>query len=263
MKKRIFTGLIGGTIFLYLLYLGEMWYSTLIFLLASFSFYEFLKMKNRNLLSIEGGLSLIFIFLLVLIPNKVSNDEFTWFFTATIIYFLLLYLIPVVTKNQVTIDHVAYTFFGGFYIGLGFLFFVLTRYLESGFWAALFVILITWTTDTFAYFSGLLLGSRKLWPQISPKKTIEGALGGILGAIIVASVFQWIFHPLTSIGTAIIIAFVISIAAQIGDLMESALKRHLGVKDSGNLLPGHGGILDRFDSLLIVFPIFYIMQFIL
>lgn len=126
----------------------------------------------------------------------------------------------------------------------------------------LFILFIIWATDTGAYFLGSALGKKKLWPKISPNKTIEGALGGIVLASIVGVIFQLIYPFNMSMLTIIIVSIVISVVGQIGDLTASAYKRHFGVKDSGQILPGHGGILDRLDSLLFVLPLMYIIHFI-
>lgn len=119
-----------------------------------------------------------------------------------------------------------------------------------------------WATDTGAYFTGNAFGKRKLWPKISPNKTVAGAIGGIISAIVVAIVFQLVYPFTMPIYLLVGVALIISVFGQIGDLVASAYKRHYNVKDSGNILPGHGGILDRFDSLLFVLPILYIVQFI-
>src|SRR5699024_10630014 len=113
-----------------------------------------------------------------------------------------------------------------------------------------------------AYFSGSLFGKNKLSPYISPKKTIEGSVGGILLAAIFGMVFHLIIPMHDSLIIVVIVSILASIVGQMGDLVESALKRYYGVKDSGNLLPGHGGILDRFDSWLFVFPFLYLIQFV-
>jgi phosphatidate cytidylyltransferase len=121
----------------------------------------------------------------------------------------------------------------------------------------------TWGCDTFAFFLGIRYGKRKLNPRISPKKTWEGAAGGVLGSIVMVSIVGLVagiearhFIPL---------GFVIAAAAQLGDLVESSLKRYVDIKDSGNLIPGHGGILDRCDSLIFVAPVvyYYIQVFII
>jgi phosphatidate cytidylyltransferase len=128
-------------------------------------------------------------------------------------------------------------------------------------------ILLTWASDTFAYFVGRAWGKRKLIPQVSPGKTVEGAIGALLGAAAVAALYSmvlaqfptYVLHPFT----AVIFGLLISVAAQTGDLAESLLKRDAGVKDSGTLLPGHGGALDRFDSLLFTLPLAYLFFLLL
>lgn len=113
----------------------------------------------------------------------------------------------------------------------------------------------TWAADTFAYFVGVAIGKRKLAPKISPGKSVEGVLGGSLGAVLVG----YLWGPVAGIAAwqAAGLGLIISLISVLGDLTESALKRHVGVKDSGTLLPGHGGVLDRFDSSLFVLPFVY------
>ncbi len=122
-------------------------------------------------------------------------------------------------------------------------------------------VLLTWASDTFAYFVGRQWGKRKLIPRVSPGKTVEGAIGALLGTIPVALAYAWVLGSFgtyrLSLGEALVLGILISVAAQVGDLAESLLKRDVGVKDSGALLPGHGGALDRVDSLLFTLPIAY------
>jgi phosphatidate cytidylyltransferase len=123
-------------------------------------------------------------------------------------------------------------------------------------------VLLTWSSDTFAYFVGRAFGRHKLIPKVSPGKTVEGAVGAVVGTIVVAVAYAQLLQqfPGLSMGVpmAALFGLVISVAAQVGDLAESLLKRDAGVKDSGRLLPGHGGALDRFDSLLFTLPIAYL-----
>jgi phosphatidate cytidylyltransferase len=125
-----------------------------------------------------------------------------------------------------------------------------------------FPITLTWLSDTFAYFGGRRFGRRKLIPAVSPGKTVEGAVAGVAGTVIVGAVYahfifgSWLGIPLSA-ATGALAGLVISPVAQVGDLAESLLKREAGVKDSGALLPGHGGVLDRFDALLFTIPVTY------
>ena len=113
----------------------------------------------------------------------------------------------------------------------------------------------TWASDTFAYFVGTYLGKHKLCPLISPGKTIEGAIGGMIGSVIAIMLLGVLFK--LPVYHCIIMGILVGIAAPLGDLVESAIKRFAGVKDSGQILPGHGGILDRFDSILFTVPAIY------
>jgi phosphatidate cytidylyltransferase len=122
------------------------------------------------------------------------------------------------------------------------------------------VILSAFGTDIFAYFTGMALGSRKLCPQISPKKTVEGAIGGVLGSVLLCGLFGFFFLPL-GFSNCIVIGIVGGVTSQLGDLSASVLKRKIGIKDWSSLIPGHGGILDRFDSVLFTAPfVFYYLN---
>lgn len=120
---------------------------------------------------------------------------------------------------------------------------------DPGFIAIVFVLMAVWSTDVMAYFVGRLVGGPKLWPRVSPNKTWSGALGGFVAAIIVATGVCWLLdvRPLWPLA---VIAGLLSIAGQLGDLFESHMKRKFGLKDSGHLIPGHGGIMDRVDGLI-------------
>jgi phosphatidate cytidylyltransferase len=121
-------------------------------------------------------------------------------------------------------------------------------------------VVLTWSSDTFAYFTGRRFGRRKLIPSVSPGKTVEGAVGGVIGAMLVAAIFCTLaagrpYIPGPLVGA--LLGLLVAVAAQVGDLAESLLKREAGVKDSGTLLPGHGGALDRLDSLFFTLPVAY------
>ncbi|MEZ4648846.1 MAG: phosphatidate cytidylyltransferase [Candidatus Eisenbacteria bacterium] len=121
----------------------------------------------------------------------------------------------------------------------------------------LFPVVLVWAADTGAYAFGLLFGRHRLWPAVSPKKTWEGAIGGVVATILVAALAGGPFGVGLSLGEAVVAGVLVGIAGPLGDLFESRLKRVAGVKDSGKLLPGHGGVLDRFDSLFFAAPVFY------
>lgn len=126
---------------------------------------------------------------------------------------------------------------------------------EAGRAELLFLMLLVWASDIGAYMTGRLVGGPKLAPSISPNKTLSGALGGLVTAVGVALLVSFIVQPPGSVARTVIMAAILGIVAQAGDLFESAIKRQVGAKDSGHLIPGHGGLLDRLDALLAAAPI--------
>jgi phosphatidate cytidylyltransferase len=151
----------------------------------------------------------------------------------------------------------AMTLFGVLYLGLTLGMLSMTRLLPQGEWLIFFLLLVTWASDTGAYYVGTLFGRHRIAPTISPKKTFEGLVGGLIGAIIVAYAASWWFLPELSGLDCLILGTLLTITGLWGDLTESAMKRSVGMKDSGGILPGHGGMLDRLDSLLFTAPVFY------
>jgi phosphatidate cytidylyltransferase len=151
----------------------------------------------------------------------------------------------------------AMTLFGVLYLGLTLGMLSMTRLLPQGEWLIFFLLLVTWASDTGAYYVGTLYGRHRLAPTISPKKTVEGLVGGLIAAIIAGYIARWWFLPELSGLDCLILAALLTFAGLWGDLAESAMKRTVGMKDSGGILPGHGGMLDRLDSLLFATPVFY------
>ncbi|NND76916.1 MAG: phosphatidate cytidylyltransferase [Flavobacteriales bacterium] len=149
--------------------------------------------------------------------------------------------------------------FGVLYIFLPF--FLLAMIAEHPYLGAQYVMLlfvIVWSSDSLAYFTGKYLGKNKMWPSISPKKTIEGLVGGIVGAVLIALLFSHFTMDAGASWQVAVLAAITALFTTTGDLVESKLKRNLQIKDSGNMLPGHGGILDRFDGVLLAAPIYFL-----
>jgi phosphatidate cytidylyltransferase len=145
-------------------------------------------------------------------------------------------------------------FFGIFYIGFLLSYVSLIRNMIDGKQWVLFLIATVWAGDISAFLSGSLFGKHKLYPKISPNKTYEGLAGAIVGSIIVALSFALLFVPQLEIGLCILLAIGLGVLGQLGDFTESMLKRSAHAKDSGSLIPGHGGMLDRLDSFLFSAP---------
>ena len=159
-------------------------------------------------------------------------------------------------KCKKNVIDIAITFFSIFYIAISLDFIVLTiNSFERGSIYVWTIFIVAFLTDIFAYFAGKLFGKHKLVPKVSPKKTIEGSIGGILGSTIGCIVFGYLFN--LDLMAMIVIGSIGSVIAQFGDLFASSIKRYVGIKDYGKLIPGHGGILDRFDSVILVAPFVY------
>ncbi|GEL75844.1 phosphatidate cytidylyltransferase [Tenuibacillus multivorans] len=262
MKTRIITAIIGLAIFLPFVLYGKWPFTVFIYLIATIGLLEMLKMKRIPFFSFPTliGIALLWMFLLneelYTLINKIplNNLEILYCFV------LILLSYTVFVKNRFSFDDVSFVLLSIFYVGIGFSYLIETR--QAGLEYILFALLIIWFTDSGAYFVGRAMGKRKLWPIISPKKTIEGFIGGVLSAIVIAIFLQWIYPIDASLLIIIFVAIIASVLAQIGDLVQSAFKRIYDIKDSGNILPGHGGILDRFDSLIFMVPFLHFIQFI-
>ena len=155
-------------------------------------------------------------------------------------------------------------FFGVFYVSVMLSYVYQIRTLERGLYLAFLVFLCSWGCDTCAYCVGMLIGKHKMSPKLSPKKSVEGAVGGVAGAALLTALYCFIFRSPMHLerGEIVILAVIAAIAgliSMVGDLTASAIKRNYDIKDYGKLIPGHGGILDRFDSMIITAPIIYFL----
>lgn len=176
---------------------------------------------------------------------------------AFVVVLLLAVVTFVVSFPRISFSGLGLTLFGAVYLGYLFSYVFLLRQLDLGFFYLLLAFLLAWATDIGAYAAGRLWGKRKLAETLSPKKTIEGALGGLVASMAISVIaFIIVSIPATLAETAIL-GLLASFAGQLGDLTASAIKRQTGIKDFGNLLPGHGGVLDRFDSFLLIAPLVY------
>lgn len=263
MKTRIITGFVAAALFIPFVIYGELPFTLLVYALAAVGIYEILRMKKLPIFSIPGILGLIATFILLMPKGwEEQVQEWTTYTKLELLFIaaILLLIYSVIVKNRFTFDDAAFVILSTLYVGMGFYYLIETR--GAGLEYIIFALLIVWTTDSGAYFTGRSFGKRKLWPDISPNKTVEGFIGGIVIAVAAAVIMQFIAPFNISWTGIILVAVVSSVFGQMGDLVESAIKRHYDVKDSGVILPGHGGILDRFDSLLFVLPLLNIVHFV-
>jgi phosphatidate cytidylyltransferase len=220
-------------------------------------------MGKQAFFSFEGILSALLLWVILIPSQYMHTIEHFGFSKLEYTYMIVLLLLAytVLTKNRLTFEKTGFLILSAIYVGIGFYYFIETRNTaNAGITYILYALCLIWATDSGAYFIGRALGKHKLWPEISPNKTVEGALGGVLCAVIVAVIFAFFSDISIGVVRLTISTVILSVSGQIGDLVESAYKRHYGVKDAGNILPGHGGILDRFDSLLFVLPLIHFLK---
>ncbi|MBE6559975.1 MAG: CDP-archaeol synthase [Ruminococcaceae bacterium] len=176
-------------------------------------------------------------------------------------YLMLLLALGVFSHGQLDVEKIAASFMGVLYVVTAFICMILVRDRDFGIYIFFMAMFGPWGSDVAAYFTGRFLGRHKLIPDISPKKTVEGCIGGIIFDGIAAVTFGFIVSLIDSgitevhYGALFVAGMIISVVSQVGDLIASYIKRKYNIKDYGNLLPGHGGILDRFDSVLCVMPV--------
>ncbi|MGP6139740.1 MULTISPECIES: phosphatidate cytidylyltransferase [unclassified Jeotgalibaca] len=259
MKTRVITALMAFVIFIPIVWYGSwpLLIGTLILGIIGLS--EIFSMKKIPFFSLIG-LFTTFITILIMLPTEYLTFmlDGLGIWHVYFVYAMSLLVMTVLSNNTFTFDDAGVFLLSSLYIGTGFHYFYETA--KIGFLMVMFVMSIIWATDIGAYLIGMRFGKNKLAPIISPNKSIEGAIGGVVTAVLVSLIFIQFYNPLNfSVPIVILIAVLLSIVGQLGDLTESAYKRYFGVKDSGKILPGHGGILDRFDSTLFVMPLFQII----
>ena len=179
-------------------------------------------------------------------------------------FLIVLMFVYVLSYPKYDAKQLMAAFFGMFYVGTMLSYVYQIRTLNNGLYLAFLVFLCSWGCDTCAYCVGVLIGKHKMAPKLSPKKSIEGAVGGVLGSALLTALYCFIFRnhmniDATEIAILAVIAAVAGLISMVGDLCASAIKRNYDIKDYGKLIPGHGGILDRFDSMIITAPIIYFL----
>lgn len=264
MKKRVISGAIFSTLLIIIMVVDIPLVDTLlVFTLSVLGIYEYnkaFKSAGFKPVSWVGYIGCFAIFGMGELIDDASQIMLIKIFVPTLIIALFMYMI--VTNLKRTIIDVAITVFSLLYIPFMFSFIKLILAMENSRVLIWYVFLGAFASDTFAYLIGSKFGKTKLCPDISPNKTVEGSMGGILGVVISYCILNFIANKFFFVGfdyaIVVIAGIVAGIAGQFGDLSASAIKRYCKIKDFGNIIPGHGGILDRFDSVLFVAPIVYI-----
>lgn len=269
MKTRILTAVIALAVFVGILMLPPVVFTIALGAVILVMLYEcYTATKADNLMKFVGGISSIIMMLAMYFTIKITELSLIFVFMAATAI-LLLYMIIIVTRHgkKSYKDILA----SGF----------LTLYITVSMWCILFVkeffgtefmlliFICAWTTDTFAYFSGKLFGKHKLISHVSPNKTVEGSIGGVIGAVLCCLVYLVILYQLPTndfivnvshwVVYFIAVGLVGGVLSQVGDLIASSIKRDEDIKDFGWIFPGHGGFMDRFDSVMFIAPVILIM----
>jgi phosphatidate cytidylyltransferase len=248
LKQRVITGILALIIVLGALISGPALWQGLVYAACLLCVSEFSVVTGQRWFALPTLAAYAVVTILMWAPH--------WLLTATGLEtaVAVALVIPVVLRNAVTFTQTSSLFIGALYIGFGGHSLSSLRWMGHGLAWVLLLMVSIWATDTVAYFVGSWLKGPKLWPSISPKKTLSGALAGMMGGAVAAGILGATLLHSRSLLDFCVLGIIISVLGQLGDLVESAYKRVAGLKDSGRLLPGHGGILDRVDSLLFAAP---------
>jgi len=252
--KRVVTALILAPLFILLIWYGSFRiFAAFIVAVSAICFYEYAKMaanKGIEVFSLQG-------LILVLILPLAFIGSLEPVFAVTSLAVISLFA-TALTDPEKGFERLSYTMLGVFYIGICLAAPILIRGMPDGHKLILLACCGVWGADIGAYYVGRAIGKNKLAPKISPGKTVEGAVGGVLLSIGSCFLFTHFFFPEAEVAIVLASGLIGGIVGPAGDLSESMLKRYFEVKDSGTILPGHGGLLDRIDALLFALPLFYI-----
>jgi phosphatidate cytidylyltransferase len=272
LARRILFGIVAAPATIYLIYLGGIYLGLLTATAAALGAWELFRIARAGGIDPIASVGIPFAALLPLLASLEPRGVFTLNLGASAVAVLILFTLAIWLRGPGArpLSAVAVTLFGVIYTGGMLSFGIALRYQDyavsqiAGTLLLLLPILLTWVNDIGAYAFGRLFGRRKLLPAVSPGKTVAGAIGGIVVAVIFCFAYvRWILAPYAELAlapaTVVVVALALSLAGQVGDLAESLLKREAGVKNSSSLIPGHGGVLDRVDSLLFVLPTAYLL----
>jgi len=263
LRTRIITSIVCIPILIAVIWFGNPFFAIAISILAVIGGVEFYRMCSRlnaKPLMYAGNTVICLLCLSPLInyigPGNINLDTLRLLLIVVVMIFSLILLLFRRREDR-ALNNWVWTIAGILYIGLMFSYWTEIPNIDRGTFWLYWLILTIMATDVGAYFTGRAIGKHLMAPNISPKKTWEGSGGGILASVIAAVVLSYVLSMPVSIWETVVLAIIISIIAQAGDLIESLLKRNAGVKDSGSFFPGHGGVLDRLDSYILIGPIMY------
>ena len=255
MKSRVLSAILIVAVFIPFLLIGEIPFAVFMSVLSMAGLYELLKVRESK----KKFPFFLKIFAYILVAAfcmyNINSIDFQYQFDYSVMALLIfLFMSPMVFINNTkryNLNDALFLLGSVLFLGLSFNLIIITRNYDLNY--LIYLLLITTITDTFALFTGMLVGKHKLCPSISPKKTIEGLIGGVfMGTFVATAFYVTVIRSSVSLVFIICITLLLSLVGQLGDLVFSSIKRYYDVKDFSNLIPGHGGVLDRFDSLIFV-----------
>jgi phosphatidate cytidylyltransferase len=256
LKQRVLVAAILLPIGLLAIYLGGIAFAMLVALLLGLAGWEYAQLFHSGGYQ-PSGLLIVAGVLLLLVGRWYDDFQSApWIITLIVLAGMTYHLVAYERGRSQSATDFAITLSGALYIGWLGAYLLSLRSLPEGFWWVLLVLPAIWIADSSAYFIGRAIGQRKLSPRLSPKKTWEGYLGGVVVGPLGTAILAWLWATISGPGTMItpldgaILGLVLAVLAPLGDLGESMIKRQFGIKDSGKILPGHGGAFDRIDSWL-------------
>lgn len=259
--QRALTGTVFVAVIVFSIFSGEMVFQLLFLMISLFSLKEFYTLVGSPLVTIQKlpGLLLGGFTYLCIAPLTGAFLPIQKWIAVLYTLIVLIIIIELYRKKTFPFHNIAYVVSGVVYVVIPFALLAKLSIINTvyDYSIPLSIFLLIWTNDTFAYITGVKFGKHRLFVRISPKKSWEGSAGGLIFTLLVAYFLSKQFNVFATTEWMIIAAIVV-VAGTLGDLVESMLKRSLQVKDSGNILPGHGGLLDRFDALLLAVPCIYI-----
>ena len=263
MKTRILSAILIAVIFIPFLYIGGIPFRVLFTILGVCGLHELIHIKDKKnkIPSIMKIVSYLAVTILCLNNTMLfsSNYIISYQMIAVMIFVFILPIIFINDNNRYSLMDAIYLVSCVLFIGLSFNMIILTRNHDINY--LLYLLSISIITDTFALFTGMFIGKHKLCPTISPNKTIEGSIGGsLMGTFVGVAFYVTVINSSVSIVYIVLVTMLLSIVGQCGDLVFSNIKRYFNEKDFGNLIPGHGGVLDRLDSLIFI-VLAYILLF--
>ncbi|HQD30328.1 MAG TPA: phosphatidate cytidylyltransferase [Clostridiales bacterium] len=268
MKTRVISAIAAILLLIAVICLGEVAIGLTVCLLATLAVREFNSALEKGgfrpveVVSFASCVPLLYIAVSGILPSAAVVSGSSALLAAAVFAFVLLvslFCFMMFSDGKYGIRDVSATLLGMIYIPFLFSFVTLTRQIEAGHLYIWLIFIGASATDTFAFFTGITIGKRKIVPKISPNKTLEGCIGGVIGCIIAVVAFGAVFKNSLDVSYLhfAILGLICGIISQLGDWSASVIKRAVGIKDFGNIMPGHGGVLDRIDSILFTAPAVY------